>query len=203
MATSSAKPQPQLDLRAVAPGDWPLVESLFGGNGACGGCWCMWARVPRGGKLWEERKGEPNRRALRELVRSDRVHALLAFSGEQPVGWCCLGPREDFPRLLRVRALPATWAAGTWAVVCFFIPAGWRRRGVARALLAGAVDLARRRGARGLEGYPVKVARGGEMPAAFAWTGVPALFRAAGFRELTPPGAARPIFRKRFAARPS
>ena len=187
----------ELDVRPVGPADWPTVSALFGRNGACGGCWCMWARVPRGGKLWEERKGEANRRALRSLVTSGRVHALLAFDGDAAVGWCCLGPREDFPRLLRVRALPAAWEPGTWAVVCFFIPAGRRRQGVARALLAGAVDLARRLGARVIEGYPVPVGPGRTMPAAFAWTGVPRLFAAAGFGEATAPGAARPVFRRR------
>jgi GNAT superfamily N-acetyltransferase len=189
-----------LVVRDVTPADWHTVESLFGSNGACGGCWCMWSRLPRGGKLWEERKGEPNRRALRELVLAGRVHAVLALRGGTPVGWCCLGPREDFPRLLRVRALPSQWEAGTWSVVCFFIPAAWRRQGVAGALLGGAVALARRRGARALEGYPVPVGEGRSMPATFAWTGVPRLFRAAGFSETTAPGATRPVFRRRLRA---
>ena len=42
-----------------------------------------------------------------------------------------------------------------WAVTCFFTRVGFRRRGVSRALARAAVDLARERGARAIEGYPI------------------------------------------------
>ena len=45
-----------LTVRPLREDDWPAIEELFGSNGACGGCWCMWWRVPRGGKLWTEMK---------------------------------------------------------------------------------------------------------------------------------------------------
>jgi GNAT superfamily N-acetyltransferase len=181
----------ELDVRAIGPEDWPAIERLFGPHGACGGCWCMWARLPRGGELWERSKGETNRRSFRELVRSGRVHALLARAGGEDVGWCCLGPRGDFPRLERVKALEGAWDEGTWGVVCFYVPARWRGRGVASALLAAAIRLARERGARTLEAYPVRAAGGpkASIPAAFAWTGVPALFEARGFQRVSPRGS--------------
>ncbi len=150
----------------------------------------MWARLPRGGKLWEDSKGEPNKRALRELVRGGEVHALLAFDGEQAVGWCALGPRADFPRLERVRAARSEWDADTWSVVCFYMPAKQRGKGVASALLDAAIVHAREHGARALEGYPVRAADPTQqLPAAFAWTGVVAMFEARGFERRSPPGA--------------
>lgn len=177
--------------------DWKLVERLFGRSGACGGCWCMHWRMPKGAD-WEREKGERNRRALKGLVEAGRVHAVLAFAGEEPVGWCCLGPRSDFARLERSRVLKSDAPANAWAVVCFFVPARWRGAGVGSALLAGAIAHARRAGARTLEGYPVAISSESERPypSAFAFTGVPALFAAAGFRDLTPSGAPRPIYRK-------
>lgn len=181
----------KIETRAVERGDWPRIEQLFGANGACGGCWCMWWRVPMGGASWERSKGEPNRRALRELVERGAIHAVLAFDGEQPLGWCCLGPRADFPRAERVKALRGAWDAGTWSVVCFYIPARARGRGVATALLAAAVELARERGARVLEAYPVRSLSdsAADIPAAFAWTGVVTMFARAGFERASASGA--------------
>jgi GNAT superfamily N-acetyltransferase len=171
-----------LTVRSVTPDDFPLIAALFGPRGACGGCWCMWWRVPRGGKTWEAARGEPNRRALRALVQRDEVHALLAFDGDEPVGWCQYGPRADFPRLETVRALRRAWDDGTWTVNCFYIKPGWRGRGVARLLLDEATRRALAAGAREVEGYPA-VPRGGKLPGAFAWTGVPSLFARAGYRD--------------------
>lgn len=143
----------------------------------------MWWRVPMGGAAWERAKGEPNRRAQRRLVERGEVHALLASDGERTVGWCCLGPRGDFPRAERVKAIRGPWDERTWCVTCFYVPAKQRGRGVATALLRAAIDLARRNGANVLEGYPVRGPRGSScsVPAAFAWTGVVPMFEREGF----------------------
>lgn len=155
----------------------------------------MWWRRPRGGKLWEQKKGRPNRDAFRRLVKAGRVHGALAFADEVPVGWCCLGPRADFPRLERTKALVTDWDQDTWSVVCFYINSKWRRCGVGGELLALAVDLARRNGARRLEAYPVAPKRTDRaMPAAFAWTGVPAMFAGHGFEVLPRAGYSRDVY---------
>ncbi|NOS99785.1 MAG: GNAT family N-acetyltransferase [Phycisphaerales bacterium] len=192
-------PTPPIVTRPLTSDDWPVIERLFGPNGACGGCWCMYWRLPRGGKLWEESKGAPNKRSFKKLVTNGNVHGCLAFAADEPVGWCCVGPRADFPRVERTKALRVEWDETTWAVVCFYIRSGWRRHGVAGALLKEAVNVARRGGARSLHGYPVRPSAGGDgdIPAAFAWTGVAPLFQQAGFRDVTPPGNPRDIFIKR------
>lgn len=184
-----------LALRPVSPDDWPLIVKLFGDKGACGGCWCMWWRVPKGGKSWEEAKGRKNRDRLRRLVKAGDVHAVIALRGDEPVGWCSFGPRQSFPRLQTVRALKRSGPETTWSIVCFYIPSRWRGRGVATRLLLAATARAFALGAREIEGYPVEP-RGqtAKMPAAFAWTGVPAIFRAAGYREIPRPAMSRPMF---------
>jgi GNAT superfamily N-acetyltransferase len=80
-------------------------------------------------------------------------------------------------------------------VTCFFVTKEWRRAGVSSRLLRGAIEHARRHGARMLEGYPV-VSRTGTMPDAFAWTGFPAAYERAGFQEAARPSASRRIMRK-------
>ena len=157
-----------ISVSVLGTGDWPRVEELFGKNGGCGGCWCMLWRLPKGGKYWDQNKGEPNRRQFKSRIEAGEVHGCLAFDGNQPVGWCSIGPKESFPYFGRSRVLKHLSPPGTWSVTCFFIKTSWRGKGVA--------------GARHLEGYPV-VPKSDltPVPAAFAWTGVPKVFESAGF----------------------
>jgi GNAT superfamily N-acetyltransferase len=182
-----------ITVRPLKTDDWSTIVELFGDKGACGGCWCMWPRVPRGGKLWQESKGKPNRDNFRKLIRAGRVHGVLAFAGNEPVGWCSFGPRQDFPRLETVRALKRQSRDDTWSVVCFYILPRWRGCGVATRLLEAATARAFSLGAREIEGYPV-VPKKGRMPGVFAWTGVPALFERQGYDKLDRAEASRPIF---------
>lgn len=198
----ATKTKSRITARPVTDSDWPLIERLFGAKGACGGCWCMYWRLPRGGKLWEENKGAKNKRAFKRLVTQGKVNGCLAFCEDEPVGWCCVGPRTDFPRLERTKALATQWRETTWSVVCFYIPSGWRHRGVATTLLKEAVHVAREHGATELEGYPVRPNKQGrDIPAAFAWTGVPLLFERQKFVTITPPGQSRDVYRRRFRRR--
>ena len=168
--------------RAATPDDRAVVADLFGPNGASGGCWCMHWRVPKGGAMWKACKGEPNRRAFFKLLKIGRAQGTLAFAGGRPVGWCNIGPLEEFPRIRNSRVLSRDAPPGTWSVNCFFVAAGWRRRGVASALLKEAATLAFARGARVLEGYPTPQKPDQSLVAAFTWTGTRALFAKAGFK---------------------
>lgn len=172
-----------IDIRPLTSADWPAILELFTDRGACGGCWCMYWRVEHGGKTWDAMRGAPARERFCDLVTGGHARGLLAYEDDAPVGWVCVGPYEDFPRLERVRALKRDRPPGTWSIVCFYIPARHRRRGLGSRLLVAARDLALRQGAAVVEGYPVAV-RGKAMPGAFAWTGVPAMFAVAGFSRL-------------------
>lgn len=171
----------RFSVRPIVPTDWERIETLFGSNGACGGCWCMYWRVPSTGKYWAEHKGERNRATFEALVRSGKARGILAFAGAEPVGWCSVGPREDFAYLARAPKLRDASPDGTWSVTCFFITRRVRRHGVALSLLRAAREFASDSGASSLEGFPVKPSRPGSLPDAFIHTGVPALFEQAGF----------------------
>src|SRR6202008_2281179 len=85
---------------------------------------------------------------------------LNAYLDDEPVGWCAVDPRSDNPRLLPDCRVP--WVGrnedktdgSVWAVTCFLPRAGFGGRAISRALARAAVDFARERGARALEGYP-------------------------------------------------
>jgi GNAT superfamily N-acetyltransferase len=181
-----------LTFHPLTPDRWDDLEALFGERGACGGCWCMFWRLTR--SQYDAGKGEPNRRALREIVGSGRVPGILAYAGDEPVGWCAVEPREAYPALERSRTLKPVDERPVWSVTCFFVARPYRRRGVTPALLRAAVEHVRASGGRVVEGYPVEP-KAESVPAAFAWTGFAAAFTGAGFTECARRSPTRPIMR--------
>jgi GNAT superfamily N-acetyltransferase len=185
-----------LEVRPLRRTDWPKVEALFGERGACAGCWCMVWRLER--KTWEAGRGAGNRRRLKRLVESAAPAGVLALADGRAVGWCSVGPRADFAGLAQKRSLATDWDERTWSVTCFFVDRAWRRRGLGQRMLAAAVELARAHGATRVEGYPVALPRGGgEMPAVFAWTGLPQVFERCGFEPLAKTPGKHPIYERR------
>jgi GNAT superfamily N-acetyltransferase len=185
-------PVSKIDVRRVTPTDWPLVAKLFGDNGACGGCWCQYWQAPPGEKAWEIQKGEPNRLQLREEIEHRRCDAMIATLDGEAVGWCRFGPVSSFSRLMRSRKLVRENMAD-YALLCLFVARRARKSGIATALVSAAAEAAFADGACAIEGYAV-VPKSGEIPAAFAWTGVPSIFEAAGFSRVNHDAGARQIY---------
>jgi len=135
---------------------------------------------------------EDNKAALRDQVQdSEPPPGVLAYLDDEPVGWCAVAPKIDYPRVV---ASPVTGNAtdGIWSITCFVVRVG-RRRGVATALLPAAVDLARSHGAATVEAYPVDASARKSISAAELYHGPLALFRDAGFTEVGRPSSARTV----------
>ncbi|MDF3075142.1 MAG: GCN5-related N-acetyltransferase [Alphaproteobacteria bacterium] len=182
-----------LSLKPIQKADWPAVELLFGPNGAAGGCWCQWWRVEKGGKSWEACKGAPNRLALEAQIEAGAVHAIMARRGRNPVGWCCIGPRPDFPRLRKSRMAREHEAENAWVVSCLFVTRAERGQGTGLELVKAATALAFERGAKLVQAYPAPVKEGARSVDVFAWTGVPAMFpKKDGWRRIDD-GEGRPV----------
>ena len=171
---------------------WSDFERLFGRHGAMGGCWCMWWRQTA--SEFSEHRGEDNRRAHQAMVKEGRCTGLLAYLDDQPIGWCAVGPRADYPRLMRSRILAPIDGADVWAVVCFFVEKTHRRQGVATALLRAAIEHVRAHGGRMVEGYPKDSEKGAEVDS-FVYTGLASSFRSVGFTEVERRAPTRPIMR--------
>jgi len=187
-----------MDIRELTPERWGDLEKLFGANGACGGCWCMWWRLSA--KAWSQGKGAGNRRALRKLVASGGVPGIIAYHRGRPVGWCAVGPREDFPRMEGSRVLARVDDAPVWSIACLFVASPYRRRGVSEFLVRSAAAYASLRGATIVEAYPKDVE--GEQPDAFVWTGMAGAFRKAGFVEVARRSPTKPVLRLRVGGEP-
>jgi GNAT superfamily N-acetyltransferase len=170
---------------------WTDLEELFGPNGACAGCWCMYWKLR--GKAFEEARNYETRQMHKSIVDSGIATGLLAYLHGEVVGWIAVEPREAYPRLAHSRLLKPVDDRPVWSVTCFFIAKRFRRQGIMVKLLNAAVEHVRKQGGRIVEGYPVDVQK--DTPAAFIYTGTASAFQQAGFKEVARRTPTRPIFR--------
>lgn len=164
------------DLAAVLRGGWGV------------GCWCLHPRLsdpelralPGPGNEPERR-----RREMTRLARRRRAPGLLAFEGEEPVGWVAVAPRTELARIERSRATPRVDDVEVWVIPCVTVRKGARGRGIASMLIRAAAEYAFEHGAAAVEAYP----RAGSqrVEAGSAFFGTEAMFRRAGFRVLRKP----------------
>jgi GNAT superfamily N-acetyltransferase len=164
---------------------WADIEELF----AQTACWCQSWRVPAGeygrpsakelSKILEKR-----RNALSAQVEGTPPPGVIAYRDATIVGWCGFWPRQKLHRLVHSRTIPSVDDRPVWAIVCFLVRTGYRRQGVARALLRGAIDCARSYGAPALEAYPIDPG-GKRIDTAFAYVGTTAMFERVGFHRVT------------------
>jgi GNAT superfamily N-acetyltransferase len=179
-----------LTIRPLTPSLWPALEALFGKGGASNGCWCMYWRI---GPEYHKRPRDKNKSALRRIVKQGPPPGLLAFDGDLAVGWCQLTPRQDLSWLNRKPVLQPVDDVPLWALSCFYIRRGYRRRGVMAALTVEALKVAKRANARALEAYPADTARPGSTSNLF--TGTASTFKRLGFRAVARRQPSRPIMR--------
>jgi GNAT superfamily N-acetyltransferase len=188
---------------------WDDLHAVFGMRGYTSRCWCQRHKVR--GKGWDSGSvpvGERARR-LRQQTRCGQPEAettsgLVAYLDGEPVGWCAVEPRTAYLRLSK----RVVWAGraedktddSVWAVTCFVTRAGFRRRGVSRALAAASVDFARERGAGALEGYPMITKPGQEITWDELRVGSRSIFADAGFAEVSHPTLRRVVMRIDFQA---
>ncbi len=164
---------------------WDDIELLLGGDGERG-CWCQAWRGPA--SAYGLPKGGSNRETLRAQLAFDVPPGFIAYLDGEPAGWCGVSVRTETPRLQRSRTIPAIDDRPVWSIGCFRIRVGYRRKGVARALLAHVVEAAREAGAPGVEAYPIDPG-GRRVDVSFAFVGIATMFDAAGFRRVLETGA--------------
>ncbi len=144
---------------------------------------------------FEAGKKTRNRLALKKLVEGGRRPGVIAYCGREPVAWCAVAPRRDYSYLSRSRVLAPVDDAAVWSISCLFVAKPWRRRGVSARIIRAAAEMAMRRGAGIVEGYPQQPSME-RTPDAFVWTGLPSAFVRAGFREVARRSPGRPIMRR-------
>ena len=128
--------------------------------------------------------------ALDAAARAGHPLGVLAYLADDAVGWCSVAPRHSYHTVLASRVIPAIPGDDIRSVVCFFLAAPFRRRGLAPLLLEAACAYAAQSGAAVLEAYPWP---GG---ASYRFMGTRDLYLAADFQDVPVPGACRPVMRR-------
>jgi GNAT superfamily N-acetyltransferase len=157
----------------------------FADNPGWARCYCHYYHVPRA-MDWSQFTAAQNRAAMTSRIETGEQEGYLACAGAEVVGWLNAHPYHKLPHAcarLGVSTpdldVPAFQAA---ALLCFVIAPAWRRKGVARALLAGALASLEARGIRVVDAFPFR--SGDSNQPTDHYHGPEALFRAAGFSVL-------------------
>lgn len=166
------------DVKTVTRGTWGST------------CWDLFPRFTAaqqrelgtsGGKPGTAEK--KRREVLAKLARRRKNSAgLVAYEGQEPVGFVSLGPRSDFSRIASSKATPPVDDVEAWVIPCITVRRGHRGKGVAVAMLRAAVEYAGKRGAAAVEGYPRAERK--RLHDDFAFIGTEAMFRKAGYRKV-------------------
>jgi GNAT superfamily N-acetyltransferase len=196
------------DELTVVPANEATAEDLalvFGSTDA-GRCRCQRFKVQ--GWIWRDSTQEQREAALEQQTAcgvpdASRTSGLVAYAGEEPVGWVAVEPRPAYPKL---RSSRVPWTGreedrdddGVWSVTCFVVRRGFRRRGLTYVLARATVPHARGRGARALEGYPMVVPPGKVVTWGEMHVGARQVFEEAGFVQVSAPTLRRVVMRVDF-----
>lgn len=188
---------------------WDDLQTVLGARGSASRCQCQRYKLrPR--ESFGSFPVQERAQRLREQTGCDGANGpttgLLGYLDDEPAGWCAVEPRTAYPGLIRVYRVP--WVGreedpsddSVWAVTCLFVRAGFRSRGISRVLAGAAVDFARERGARALEGYPMVTQPWREITSDEMHVGSRSIFADAGFSEVSHPTKRRVVMRIDFTA---
>ncbi len=163
-------------IKALDESTWAAFAALVErNNGVFGGC-CMGFHPEGVG-----RTSTPalNRQRKQDRVRAGTAHAALVFDGGDCVGWCQFGAPEELPRIKsRAAYEQGRTTSPDWRIGCCYVGKGHRRRGVAAAALAGALNLIAGLGGGVVEGYPEDA---DSVPAGFLYNGALSTYEKLGF----------------------
>jgi GNAT superfamily N-acetyltransferase len=164
-------------IKALDETTWDAFAALVEkNNGVFGGCWCIGFHAEGADR---KTTAALNRERKLERVREGRAHAALVFDGDECLGWCQFGAPDEVPRIKSRAAYEKGQSTPPdWRIACNFVGKGNRRRGVASAALAGAIDLIADLGGGIVEGYPEDAA---SVPAGFLFNGALSTYETLGF----------------------
>jgi GNAT superfamily N-acetyltransferase len=153
-------PSLPLTIRPLSPDLQPDFLRFFEGaafadNPKWQSCYCQFLYVDHSKVNWPLRSAEENRSDACNRIACGRMKGLLAYRGEEVVGWCNAAPRAWLESFADE---PDPDEALIGQITCFVVAKAHRRSGVARALLDAACDLLRQHGLTIAEANPQREA---------------------------------------------
>ncbi|PYC76697.1 GNAT family N-acetyltransferase [Streptomyces tateyamensis] len=167
-------------IRRLNASTWDaFAELVERNNGIFGGCWCIGYHPECG------RPGIDHRTAKEERVRTDQAHAALVLDDEGAAqGWCQYGSPEELSNIKHRRAYDKDAPPlPDWRITCIYVDRQHRRRGIAHAALAGALDQIAQAGG-GLVEAITEATLGRQAQGRFLFSGTVELFEDYGFTRL-------------------
>ncbi|WP_327715016.1 GNAT family N-acetyltransferase [Streptomyces sp. NBC_00490] len=143
-------------------------------------CWCLSYRIPS--KLNNELRGPARGEYVAGLCRAGLPPGVLAYDGDEPVGWAAVAPRSE-TTFARNRKIPHLDDLPVWSLWCVRVRPGHRKQGISHALITGAVDFARAHGAPVIEAYPLDNGDA-RVDLTMAYAGIRRNFERAGFAHV-------------------
>jgi len=169
-----------IDVRPATLQRFDDVATMLGPkNPASTVCWCLSHRLDS--RTSRQLVGAARGDYVRDLCSREVAPGVLAYDGDEVVGWAAVAPRAELP-FARSTKIPHVDDLPVWSVWCIRVRPGHRRQGISHALLEGAVDYARQQGAPAVEGYPVDN-HGDKVDLTMAYVGTRGLFERAGFTK--------------------
>ncbi len=103
------------------------------------------------------------------------------MDGDEAVGWAEYGPPGELSNIHHRKEYDATKQADPdWRITCIFVDRRYRRRGVAKLALRGALDQIAARGGGVVEGYPHERPTK-KTSSSFLYNGTRPMYEEAGF----------------------
>ena len=177
---------------------WADVEDLFGPDkGANSGCWCMWPRLRS--VDFRAMSRDQRKSAFRTCVKEGPVPGLLLYENGQAIGWVAVSPRAEVIRFGKAKTSglePERNPAKHYAITCFYVRTGHRKRGLMSDLAKAAIAYARKRKAVALDVCPIET----DKPLMWGegFVGIASVFRELGFEEVARRSPRRPLMRLSF-----
>jgi len=143
-------------------------------------CFCQYYHVECSGVEWRQRSAEQNKLLAETNIKNGLMRGLVAFDGDQMVGWVNVNDVNNYAQLNKDEELHNLTGRNA-IVVCYVIHPDYRRKGLATRMLKEAVEESRRQGFDRIIGKP------------FIWSahpqrqylGVPKMYEELGFHKVS------------------
>lgn len=185
------------EIQPLSPQTWQAFAGLVERhNGIFGGCWCTYFHPECADRL----PGYEGSRLMKKaLVESGRAHAALVMIGDEAVAWAEFGPPDELPNIHhRKQYLAEADLIPDYRITCIFVDKRYRKQGLAKVALVGALGLIAAQGGGVVEGYPHEIGEK-RMNNSFVYNGTRAMYEEAGFDFIRSKGLKNTVMRRTVA----
>ena len=163
-------------------------------NGVWGGCYCSYFHGDTQRTVKNEHDGPTFKK---RLIAEGVAHAALVFDGEDAIAWCQYGSPVELPGIYHRKQYDSGESnLAPWRITCFFVDRDYRRSGVAREALDGALALIAEAGGGEVVSFPNELPPDKRTSSSFLHNGTRAMFEKAGFSFERHIGKNKTVMRK-------